>query len=153
MKNPSHGTQLRAERECEAQKSKNVMPDCSCCLVLAVPASLNIWLFFLKTELLVLNYQGWMMQGSHLHPGVCALSSLLSFGSTKTSLCFPSDCLNHHTALRGDMGHSCPLGERGHLSRKEWSGAGDTVGSEHNLCWEISNGQAGSTGSAVGSAK
>lgn len=52
-KNPSYGTQLRAKREFQAQKSKNVMPDCSCCLVLAVPVSLSTLLFFLKKELLL----------------------------------------------------------------------------------------------------
>lgn len=58
---------------------------------------------------------GWCSAVS-LHPEVCALSSLLSLGSTKASSCFPPDCLNPHITLREDVGHSCPLGEsRSHL--------------------------------------
>lgn len=115
---------------------------------LAVPASLNIWLFFLikELQLLLLNYQGWMMQGSHLHPEVCASSSLLSLGSTKTSSCFPPDSLNQHIPWEETRGSLVLSVKAGHPSRKEWSGAEDTVGSEHNLCWHIRNGQVGSTG-------
>lgn len=67
--NPSHGTQLRAARELQTQKSKNAMPERSCCLALAVPASPSTWLFFFKKKSprncsCAGNHQSWMVEGS-----------------------------------------------------------------------------------------
>lgn len=67
--NPGHGTLLRAVRLLQAQKSKNVMPERSCCLALAVPASLSTWLFFFEKESprncsCAGSHRSWMMQGS-----------------------------------------------------------------------------------------
>lgn len=104
-----YSTQLRAKRECQAQKSKNVMPDCSCCLALAVPASLNIWLFFLKKQLLLCwELPGLDDAGQPASVLKCVCWTLSSpMGAPKPP---PASHLNHHIALRGDLGHSCPLG-------------------------------------------